>query len=192
LLDPQLPVLVAEPTPAQKRQLMGRGFVLRQRAPGLVTLAAGDCAEPRLPRAVVVHGLLPCSSEQEAIAAMTDPAFDPRRQMVVQRQGLAVVRLPPLRVPAEIDIVSWQDHRAELTVEVGSDGWLVLTDFFPSPWRIWVDGVASDSWPVNIVHRGLPIAAGRHRVVLADTAGTFSLWRWLRGSSPPLDAIAAG
>lgn len=184
LIPPDLPIVLAGTTAHQRELLRNKGFQLQAEGQHLIRMTDPDCGRPRLPLAVVVHEIEPQSHLLGAVEALTDPAFDARSRAVVIDHRAARYPLPP--DSAKVWSTEWADHRAEFMVESTEPGWLVVFDSFPSFWRAWVDGQPAPSLDANVIHRGVPIPSGRHRVQLRDASRRFSMWRWLTGAHPPL------
>jgi hypothetical protein len=188
LVPAGLPIVLAGATPRQLDALRAKGYELVDAGRDLVRLTLPSCEQSPLPVAAVVHELEARRDLGRAITALIDPAFDPMStSIVIGRRGERFDRPP---VPAEVTLHEWLDDRALLVVDSAGPGWLVVFDFMPTLWRAWVDGRPAASRPLNVIHRGVPIPAGRHEVLLADTSHDFSMWRWLTGAHPPLETVA--
>jgi hypothetical protein len=188
LAPPGRPIVVGCVDEEGWHALRAKGFRLRVDGAGVFRLTSVDCDRPRLPLAFVVHQVEAVRNLDRAIGVLTEPGFDPRRRAVTIGGRSAWVPAPS--VPAKVEVTEWSHRRARFTVASEAPGWLVIFESLPSFWRVWIDGQPVASFDVNVLHRGISVPAGRHRVELRDTSDRFSLMRWLTGAHPPLEAAA--
>jgi hypothetical protein len=137
--------------------------------PGLSEVRSGPDArlyrlEEALPRAWVVSGQRVVDGEDAALAAVTAPAFDPRREAVVE------ARLPglPERPGAggEARVLAAEPDRVAVRAPSSGPGLLVLADVHYPGWTAEVDGREVPVERVNYLLRGVPVPAGVHTVEL--------------------------
>ncbi len=130
-----------------------------------------------LPRAFLVDEVRCAATDDEALALLTDPGFDPARQAVIA----ACDRLPlastwPAR-PAMAGSVTVEHYAADTVVidcSVSSPALLVLSDAWYPGWRVEVRSLADhsapvvrqDIWRTDILFRGILIEPGAWRVTL--------------------------
>ena len=117
-----------------------------------------------LPRAFTVHQVSPAPPREQLLGLLADPAFDPLVESFAEVDpGLERASSPPPRgAPAvivrdELDVV-------EVEATLAAPGLVVLADSFYSGWHATVDGRAAAIVAVNCLFRGVPAAAGTHRV----------------------------
>jgi hypothetical protein len=113
-------------------------------------------------------GFLP-AEQMEALLAVTDAAFDPRAQLVIDRaagEPLPVLGLAAQPVAGTVEVTSYQAERVRLDVDSPRDAWLFLSDTWYPGWRAWVDGEPATLYPANVAGRAVRIAAGQHVVEL--------------------------
>ena len=79
---------------------------------------------------------------------------------------------------AQAAIQRYHDHAVDVVVPLGTSGLLVLTDAFYPGWRVNLDGVSSDGFPVNLLFRGvwLPPKAKRVQWVYQPRSVMIGLW----------------
>ncbi len=116
-----------------------------------------------LPRFFLVDDVRSAGNREEAVAALRSPAFDPRRQAIVEGLpgwGRAAVphSFPPVRV------LRYGLRRVALETESAAPAFLVTSETYYPGWRAWLDGVPRPLYLTNVAFRGLPVPAGRHRV----------------------------
>jgi hypothetical protein len=122
-----------------------------------------------LPRAYVAFAANIVGGEDDALRALTDPAFNRRRTVVIEQQpgdpalGFAHGNPPPAILSARI--TSYRPTRVALEADIDKPGWLVLTDTYYPGWTASVDGRRQKIYCANYLFRGVPLSAGHHRVV---------------------------
>jgi len=112
-------------------------------------------------RAFVVHQLL-VAPHSEALARMTDPAFDPRKTAVVESPSGCALSDPPGK--DSVTLANDETDRVTFHVRAASDGFLVMSDTFYPGWRASVDGKATSVVRANYALRGICLPAGEHEV----------------------------
>jgi hypothetical protein len=147
------------------------------------------------PRAFIVHDVILAKSEQEALAQMADPAFDPRRQVVIEGNGF--VGLPPnvglyftaqatTRDFAGAQFLKREPGYVEIQASADQPGFLVLTDTFYPGWRATVDGKDETIYAADYLFQAVPLTSGNHRVVF-----TYDPWSYKIGFAIALLALLA-
>ena len=121
-----------------------------------------------LPRAFIVHQAELVKNDDQAIALLRDPGFDPRQKSVRvigpgESAGLVAAGQPSPEDAASI--VSYQPERVEIKTSLVSPGWLVLTDTNYPGWQVRVDGQPTQILPVNIMFRAVALPTGEHTIV---------------------------
>jgi hypothetical protein len=114
-----------------------------------------------LPRSYVVEGVR-VVPDGEALAALTEPGFDFRREVLLA--GGLPPRLPGADSPGESRFVSYRPDRVRLQVSARRDALVVLLDSYDPGWRASVDGRPARLLRANVAFRAVPVPAGDHRV----------------------------
>jgi hypothetical protein len=111
-----------------------------------------------LPRAYVVGGERP--EGKDALAALFDPGFDPRKEVLLAeaRPGSAPGR------PGVARVARRTADTVEVEADVSAPGVLVLVEAFDSGWKATVDGQPTPVLRTNVLFRGVRLAPGRHLV----------------------------
>jgi hypothetical protein len=139
-----------------------------------------------LPRAFIVHEADRVESEDEAIAVMQNPSFDPARTMVRLRRDEEPAGLQTSGQPSPQDqaaILAYAPERVEVEVKLDSPGWLVLTDTYYPGWQATLDGHPTEILPVNIMFRAVEVPAGEHTVVFEFKPRSVQLGMWISGGA---------
>jgi hypothetical protein len=120
-----------------------------------------------VPRAVVASRVRVVSDENAARALLADPAFDPRREVVVERGSESAVGGLAAGAGSSGGRVTVSDRsNADVTMHatLARRGLVVLNDAWAPGWSVQVDGRSAAPVRVNDVMRGVVVPAGSHRV----------------------------
>jgi hypothetical protein len=97
----------------------------------------------------------------DALRMIDDPAFDPRRDVILP-DG------PPAPPPADFSgtsrIVQWTPDRVTIDAELAQPGYVVLVDTFDPSWRATLDEAPVEILRANVAFRAVRVPAGRHRI----------------------------
>jgi len=117
-----------------------------------------------MPRAIVARNVAVAASEQDELATIGDPSFDPRRDAVVR-----VDELPDSGAPASgagsVSIVEERNARVTLRATLRQPSLVVLDDQIAPGWSVTIDGRPARALEADMVLRGVVVPAGRHEVV---------------------------
>ncbi len=113
-----------------------------------------------LPRAYAVGGVR-VADGIPGLTALIDPAFDPRREIVLP-EGRPVAAPEGFR--GEARVVRESADRVRLDAELSADGYVVLVDGHDPGWRVRVDGRPAPLLRANVAFRAVAVPAGRHVV----------------------------
>lgn len=125
-----------------------------------------------MPRAFVVPALRALPDDDAIVAALIDPALDPRAAVLVDPGAAAALGEfdsaagPPRAVRFDVD----RPDRIELEVDGGAPGYLVLADAPLSGWTATVDGEPVAIHRGNLFMRVVPLGASASRVVFSYEA----------------------
>jgi hypothetical protein len=162
---------------------------LRTIVPSLAMLRLGETVELRdgmlvfertglrpLPRALVVPKWKVLPDVDAVLAAIRDPAFDPRQLVLLESDPDL-----PMEAPAETVSVSVRDvstESIEVHAEVDHPAILLLTDNYAADWRATAIEDATHDYavmPANSTLRAIPLPAGRHHLRLEYRPRAFLL-----------------
>jgi hypothetical protein len=113
-----------------------------------------------LPRSFVVGGAR--SGQSDALAALLDAGFDPRREVVLE----GVERQEPAGFHSASRIREQRADRIVLETEASAPGFAVLLDGYDPGWRARLDGEPVPLLRANAVFRAVAVPQGRHLVEL--------------------------
>lgn len=126
-----------------------------------------------LPRAFVVSQAQTVNDDAAALAAISDPGFDPAKRVVLS--GTQANVRQAFNSPHEASLVIYEPERVVIETSGESDGWLVLTDAWYPGWRATVDGAPVEIARADVLFRAAPVPAGRHRVEFAFAPASLQL-----------------
>jgi membrane protein YfhO len=174
LLDLDMLLLDAEETPGLRRllQLGAVDYVVALHREGLedldlVGVFPSPFARPihvyrvpdPLPRVFAV-GAARALDDPAGAAALMDPGFDPRREVILS-EGQTLTGCC-----AESRLVEYAPDRIRADVETAAPAHLVVVDAWAPGWRATVDGSPAPVMRANLGFRAVPVPPGRHRVEL--------------------------
>jgi hypothetical protein len=120
-----------------------------------------------LPRAWVVARQRVVSGEDAALAGITRPGFDPRREVVTERRLAGIPdagRGGKGGTGGLAAITEYRPGRVDLRATAPGSAVLVLSDVHYPGWRVEVDGEPADVERVDYLLRGVRIGPGEHTV----------------------------
>lgn len=123
-----------------------------------------------VPRAMVAPVVRVVAGEDEARALLTDPAFDPLREVVVERGSGGVAGLGGGGSAAgagsagRVTVDDPSNARVVLHATLPRRGLVVLNDSWAPGWSVQVDGHDAEAVRVNEVMRGVVVGPGAHAV----------------------------
>jgi len=117
-----------------------------------------------LPRTYAVAGVR-VADGPAALAILTDPDFDPTREIVLP----AGVPAAPGTAPVGTSLIaSFRSDHVRLEAEMVRGGYVVLVDAYGAGWKAMVDGQPVPLLRANVAFRAVAVTAGHHRVELID------------------------
>jgi hypothetical protein len=146
------------------------------------------------PRVALAHAVEVIAGEEAAYARLEDPSFDPRRTALLEAALPAGFPAPAPAPPGAAEraaIVVYEPNRVEIEVEAASPAVLVLSDTLHPGWSARLDGREAPLVHANRVMRGVPLGAGRHRVVMRYRPTSFVLGAVLSGLAVAALGLAA-
>jgi Bacterial membrane protein YfhO len=113
------------------------------------------------PRAYVVDGVRPVA-EVDAVNRLIAGDFDPSREVLVSGNLAAASSHASFRGSARL--LSRRSDSLSLEADLDDPGVLVVLEAYHAGWQATVDGRPAPILRANALFRGVPLAAGRHRV----------------------------
>ncbi len=115
-----------------------------------------------LPRAFVVGQATWAETDEQALAILADPTFDPAQQVVLS--GIKKGPLTSGQVRAQVSVQHNAPEQVRLQVTSDAPGYLVLSDTDYPGWHATVDGQTVEIMRANLLFRAVHLDAGTHTV----------------------------
>jgi hypothetical protein len=158
---------------ALSRRHMGREGMVLLRQDGNTYLY--QVSDP-LPRAFVVHRVRTAQDEEEALALLNSPQYDPRQEVVLEGVSpLPVLGFPGGTAPSQVRLLEASPQRLRLWVESPADGYLVLGQRYYPGWLATLDGKETPILKANAIFQALSLPAGEYWVEMSYTPLSFKL-----------------
>src|SRR5262249_35451568 len=127
-----------------------------------------------LPRAFLVpqHGIEVLKDMDSQLTALHDPAFDPKKTVIVSSRPSSLSSLVP---PSNAEQVTAQNsmkitrtgvNDLSFHASTNEPAVLVVSQTFYPGWKAIVDGVTTEVFPVDLTLTGIPLQGGAHDVHL--------------------------
>jgi hypothetical protein len=134
-----------------------------------------------LPRAFVVHRATVIPDKEEALATLSDPAFDPRHEIILAEGE----NLAGTEGESDATTIAYEADKVRLSASLDVPGYLVLTDTYYPGWVAEVDGQLAPIRRADLYFRAVPLEAGTHEVIFRYQPDTirwgliFSIVAWI-------------
>jgi hypothetical protein len=114
------------------------------------------------PRALVAPSVHLVTAETDVVDAISAPGFDPRREVVVERDQPGAAALSGSS--GSVHVASAQTASVSLAASLTRPGLVMLDDVLAPGWTVKVDGHRAQALRVDDVMRGVAVPAGTHRI----------------------------
>ncbi len=156
-----------------------------------------------LPRAFVLDDVRPVPDGAAALAALDDPAFDPRRTVVLEVGATAPERgeveaaagragpTAPTAGPRPVEVREYRPGHVVVAASLASDGALILLEDWHPGWSASVDGRPWPVYPADHAFLGLRLPPGEHEVRLDFAPQSWSLGLLVAGATAAVVVLVA-
>lgn len=121
-----------------------------------------------MPRLVLVSRYRVLAGRDEIFAAVTDPAFDPRAEVILEHEPEP--RPVPIGRPGTVRLIDFSTDHLEIEADVPAPALLLVTDSYSKGWRAkpFEDSTQKSYsvMPANYILRAIPLEAGQHHLRL--------------------------
>ncbi len=118
-------------------------------------------------RAIVARGVHVAGNLSDEVAGVLEPqpAFDPRRDVVVRRDELPPGFDASQAGAGTVAVTGEQNSRVTLRARLQRPGVVLLDDAWAPGWSVRVDGRPAKALQTDVVLRGVAVPAGEHEIV---------------------------
>ncbi|MBN1994001.1 MAG: YfhO family protein [Anaerolineae bacterium] len=173
--------LIHEPTHTSRSIILSTQGEYRQVHSGDVKIYENQTV---LPRAFIVHRAELVADTAQALALMRNRNFDLRQTLVrLAGEGETVgpIALGRPSTSESALITAYTPERVEVTANLASPGWLVLSEAYYPGWQVRVDGQPVEIMPVNIMFRAVELPVGEHVLVFEFKPASLQMGMWVSG-----------
>ncbi|GMU91047.1 MAG: hypothetical protein AMXMBFR4_01050 [Candidatus Hydrogenedentota bacterium] len=138
-----------------------------------------------LPRFLVLNRYRIIDDAHERIAAVCDPSFDPRQEVILESQPDP---LPDASgATGSVTVLAETTDCVEIEAEMSGAGILLMTDTYASDWRAVPLHAGPQAgyavMPANHALRAIPLSPGKHRIRLEYDPPAFRYGMWVSVAS---------
>jgi len=119
--------------------------------------------EVATPRASLLYHWSVVPGDHEALARVTDPAFDPDTEAILEQEPGIPQAAAPL-TPGSAEYTADGTQGARIDVSTPQPAVLLVRNAYDSPWRATVDGTPADVLVADSTLQGVVVPAGQHVV----------------------------
>lgn len=134
-----------------------------------------------LPRLLLLNDYLVRSGRDRVLRALSEPSFDPMKQVLLESPPGIEVEKPG--DPGTAVLVRESTDELEITADLSQPAILVVTDSYSKGWRaVPLPGSCQTTYevmPANYILRAIPLEAGRHHFRLEYSPASFRTGAWI-------------
>jgi hypothetical protein len=148
-----------------------------------------------LPKAWVVPAVVPAKDQQESLAMILSPQFNPRTMAVVEGQQpipIAMAGNQPVLPAGTVAVSHYAGEKIDLSATCTQNSVLVMGEKFYQGWHAEIDGKPATIYPVDHILRGVYLTPGDHRVEFVFDPLPFKIAKWVTLASLAVFMIMLG
>ncbi len=129
-----------------------------------------------LPRAFAVHQNETVATIDDAVARLRSATFNPAVRLVhvaARDEAVGVTSLGQQNSGDSVTIAHYTPEHITLTVNMASDGWVVLTDTYYPGWRAEIDGKETAIIEADVLFRAVAVSTGQHTITFTYAPRSF-------------------
>jgi hypothetical protein len=127
-----------------------------------------------LPRAKLFGTWRESTNDTAVLNELASPQFDPHASVFVNG-AVNLTAAAGTNFNGDVKIAKYQPKHIELTASNSAPAVLLYNDKYSPNWRVWVDGKEEKQLRANYIMRGIPLAAGEHRIEMKYSQPTTGL-----------------
>ncbi|MBI2844722.1 MAG: YfhO family protein [Armatimonadetes bacterium] len=135
-----------------------------------------------LPRAFIVHQSKRVADADLALREITSSSFDPLNTVIVESDG-PVPKVYGDSSNDRVRFLSYSANDIRIAADMGSPGYLFLSEVYYPDWRAWVDGKPARILPANYLFRAVYLPRGRHEVRMSFVSSRYRIGSGMAVSS---------
>jgi hypothetical protein len=128
-----------------------------------------------LPRVQVVEDYRVVSDEQQALDLLLHGDFDPRREVILDRDPSGALPGPTADVAASVKVTSRTPSTVEVAASTPRRAILLLNDLHWPGWEATLDGEPTPVYRANVLFRAVALPPGTHEIVFSYADGRLRL-----------------
>src|SRR5439155_12236049 len=117
-----------------------------------------------LPRAKVYPHWQVSRNDDDTLAKLADPAFDPAQTLLVNDDEIPPSTASTNAPAGTVEFASYSPKEVQLNVKASAPSVLLLNDKFDPDWKVWVNGQPAKLLRCNYLMRGVQVPAGESKV----------------------------
>ncbi len=115
------------------------------------------------PRVYFVEYVISAESEKEVVDLMFSEKENLRKTAIISEK-IHEVEKGPLEIEETIEITDRSENYLKLNTHTNKNRLLVLSEIYYPSWQVYIDGVLSKIYKVNLAFRAVAVPKGSHRV----------------------------
>jgi hypothetical protein len=146
-----------------------------------------------LARAHMVYDVRSVHSDDELLALLKAPEFNPRVTALVEGDLPHPLSAGTDSLPAwKADIAAYQPNSIRINVSTDREGMLVLSEMFYPGWNAYIDGLPTQVYRTDFNLRGIVVPAGTREVEFRFESASFRHGLWISLATLAFCLIGAG
>lgn len=121
-----------------------------------------------LPRAFLVSGYR-IMQESEILPYMKSEDFNPSQEVILEEEPKISTQNLNISNLGTVAITKYEDTKVEISAQIKSPGFLVLTDTWYPGWKATVDGKSTKIYLADYNFRALYLTSGKHKIIFSYT-----------------------
>jgi hypothetical protein len=133
-----------------------------------------------MPRASLLHDVVVKPKDEDALALLASPTFDPRRTVILAEQpGMSVPQAGTS--PSQATFSMLNPDRLLIQTNDNEPGILLVSELFYPGWKAWVDGKPAEILRADVALRAVLLDGGKHTVEMVFGPNSVKLGMALSG-----------